>query len=166
MSNGYRSVLKSGGVTPTGDAVVADVLAGKTFSNANAVGLEGTMTNNGAVSQTIAPGQSYIIPAGYHNGYGSVSASSYSSVTGIGYMEVNTSKTLTGVTAGDIVCFVGTGSAAGNPLITAATGLTLIGAADQLISVGGNYAKLDVYLATADDPSATSRLAAAIFKIS
>ena len=75
MSNAYRSVLESGGVTPTGDAVAADVLTGKTFSNANAVGIAGTMTNNGAVSQTLLPGQSYTIPEGYHNGNGVVSAS-------------------------------------------------------------------------------------------
>lgn len=74
MSNAYRSVLESGGVTPTGDAVAADVLAGKTFSNANAVGLTGTMVNRGAVSQTIQPGSSYTIPEGYHNGSGTVTA--------------------------------------------------------------------------------------------
>lgn len=75
MSNAYRSVLESGGVTPTGDAVVADVLAGKTFSNANAVGLTGTMVNRGAVSGQATPSQPYTIPAGYHNGSGVVTAS-------------------------------------------------------------------------------------------
>jgi len=75
MSNAYRAVVQTGGgVTPTGDAVVSDVLSGKTFSNANNVGLTGTMTNNGAVTQTIQPGGSYTIPAGYHNGSGTVSA--------------------------------------------------------------------------------------------
>lgn len=74
MSNAYRSVLESGGVTPTGDAVAADVLAGKTFSNANAVGVTGTMVNRGAVSQTLSGGQSYTIPEGYHNGSGTVTA--------------------------------------------------------------------------------------------
>lgn len=74
MSNAYRSVLESGGVTPTGDAVAADVLAGKTFSNANAVGVTGTMVNRGAVSETIQPGGSYTIPEGYHNGSGVVTA--------------------------------------------------------------------------------------------
>lgn len=77
MSNAYRSALKTPGTMPTGDAVVGDVLSGKTFSNANAVGLTGTMVNRGAVSQTIQPGGSYTIPAGYHNGSGVVSASSY-----------------------------------------------------------------------------------------
>lgn len=72
MSNAYRSVLASGGVAPTGDAVAADVLTGKTFSNANAVGIAGTMVNRGAVSATISAGQSYTIPEGYHNGSGVV----------------------------------------------------------------------------------------------
>ena len=73
MANHYRSVLASG-AQATGDAVAADVLTGKTFSNASAVGVSGTMPNNGAVSQTINAGQSYTIPAGYHNGNGTVSA--------------------------------------------------------------------------------------------
>lgn len=72
MSNAYRSVLESGGVTPTGDAVAADVLAGKTFSNANAVGVTGTMVNRGAVSGQATPSQPYTIPEGYHNGSGTV----------------------------------------------------------------------------------------------
>lgn len=76
MANHYRSVLASGGgVQPTGDAVAADVLTGKTFSNANAVGIAGTMPNRGAVSGQATPSQPYTIPAGYHNGSGVVTAS-------------------------------------------------------------------------------------------
>lgn len=75
MSNLYRSVLASGGgVVPTGDAVAADVLTGKTFSNASDVGISGTMPNNGAVSGVATPSQPYTIPAGYHNGSGVVTA--------------------------------------------------------------------------------------------
>lgn len=74
MANMYRSVLSGGGTAPTGDAVAADVLSGKTFSNANATGITGTMTNNGAVSGTATPSQPYTIPAGYHNGSGVVTA--------------------------------------------------------------------------------------------
>ena len=77
MANAYRSVLKSGGgVQPTGDAVEANVLAGKTFSNADGVGKTGTMVNRGAVSETLAAGQSYTVPEGYHNGSGTVTAES------------------------------------------------------------------------------------------
>ncbi len=54
---------------PTGDAAAADVLTGKTFSNASSTGLTGTMANNGAVN--ITPGTvAQTIAAGYHNGSG------------------------------------------------------------------------------------------------
>ena len=75
MANTFRSVLASGGgVVPTGDAQPADVLDGKTFSNADGIDKTGTMVNRGAVSETIAGGQTYTIPAGYHNGSGTVTA--------------------------------------------------------------------------------------------
>ena len=77
MANMYRSVLAGGGgVQPTGDAVEANVLSGKTFSNADGIGKTGTMPNNGAVSKTLdatTNNQSYTVPAGYHNGSGTVS---------------------------------------------------------------------------------------------
>lgn len=76
MANHYRSVLESGGTQPTGDAVAADVLTGKTFSNASAVGIAGTMPNRGAVSGQATPSQPYTIPEGYHNGSGVVTATS------------------------------------------------------------------------------------------
>ena len=65
----------------TGNAVAADVLKGKTFSNGTQVGLTGTMENRGAVSQSLNAGGSYTIPAGYHNGSGKVTANSLSSQT-------------------------------------------------------------------------------------
>ena len=74
MSNAYRSSMGASAVLPTGDAVEANVLAGKTFSNTQGTGKTGTMVNRGAVSQTIQPGGSYTIPEGYHNGSGTVSA--------------------------------------------------------------------------------------------
>ena len=74
MANQYRSVLASSGPAPTGgDALPAEVLSGKTFTNDNGA-QTGTMTNNGAVSQTLSAGQSYTIPEGYHNGSGTVTA--------------------------------------------------------------------------------------------
>jgi hypothetical protein len=73
MANQYRSVLASGSAGTGGDAVAANVLAGKTFTNDNGFDT-GTMVNNGAVSQTINAGQSYTIPEGYHNGSGTVTA--------------------------------------------------------------------------------------------
>lgn len=75
MANAFRSILgATGGVQPTGNAQPADVLAGKTFSNAEGIDKTGTMVNNGAVSETLAGGESYTIPEGYHNGNGTVTA--------------------------------------------------------------------------------------------
>lgn len=56
------------------DATAADVLAGKTIVT-SAGEVEGTMTNNGAVSKTLdatTNNQSYTVPAGYHSGSGAV----------------------------------------------------------------------------------------------
>lgn len=78
MANAYESKLAGGGTAPTGDAVASDVLTGKTFSNANEVGVSGTMPNNGAVSGVATPSQPYTIPAGYHNGSGIVTSSAAS----------------------------------------------------------------------------------------
>ncbi|WP_222124437.1 phage tail protein [Paenibacillus xylanexedens] len=69
-------ILKmSGVIRATGNATVAQVLAGVTFSNATGNGRTGTMVNRGAVSQNITTQNgSYAIPAGYHNGSGVVRA--------------------------------------------------------------------------------------------
>ncbi len=58
-----------------GDAEAADVLEGKTFSNADEVEIEGTMLYQEPV--TITPGKDpYFIPAGYHSGAGKVAGDS------------------------------------------------------------------------------------------
>ena len=81
MANQYRSVLASSGPAPTGgDALPAEVLSGKTFTNDNGA-QTGTMTNNGAVTQTLAAGASYTIPEGYHNGSGTVTANGISLIS-------------------------------------------------------------------------------------
>lgn len=57
-------------------AAAGDVLATKTFVESDGTVTAGTMANNGAVSKTLdatTSNQSYTIPAGYHNGSGSVS---------------------------------------------------------------------------------------------
>lgn len=55
----------------TGNSTTADVLAGKTFSNANATGLKGIMPNNGNVN--LIPGTAaQAIAEGYHDGSGAV----------------------------------------------------------------------------------------------
>lgn len=59
-----------------GDAVAANVLAGKTFSSDDDTGLTGTMVNRGSVGTVnlTTEGAEYTIPAGYHNGLGKVKA--------------------------------------------------------------------------------------------
>jgi hypothetical protein len=60
-------VVPLGGKKPAGDAIAADVLEGKTFSNKDDVNIPGTMANNPAVSYI--PGTSdQSISEGYHNG--------------------------------------------------------------------------------------------------
>lgn len=58
------------------DAVAADLLSGKkahTQANGSAVRITGTMTNNGAISQTLTTASTqYTVPTGYHNGSGTV----------------------------------------------------------------------------------------------
>jgi len=59
--------------TLTGDAAAGDVLSGKKFYKDDATTqLTGSMTNNGAVTETVASGSTYTIPEGYHNGSGTV----------------------------------------------------------------------------------------------
>ena len=62
-------------IEATGDATAADVLSGKTFSNAGSASVSGSMVNQGA--KTITPATSdQTIPEGYHNGSGIVSGDS------------------------------------------------------------------------------------------
>lgn len=57
-------------------ATAGDVLATKVIVTADGTTTAGTMPNNGAISKTLdatSNNQSYTVPAGYHNGSGSVS---------------------------------------------------------------------------------------------
>lgn len=58
--------------TSTGTATAAQVLTGYTFSNSSSTGLSGSMANQGAWKKTVTANGTYSIPAGYHNGSGSV----------------------------------------------------------------------------------------------
>lgn len=92
MGNAYRSVLA---LKPTGDAVPANVLAGKTFSNADGTGKTGTMVNNGAVSVTLTDQDpTYTIPEGYHNGSGIVGFTASAGAT----LEVTCDQDFAGLT--------------------------------------------------------------------
>ena len=63
--------------TSSATAGAGDILSGKT-AYVNGSKITGSMSNKGAVNATIAPGGTYTIPAGYHNGSGKVTASSCS----------------------------------------------------------------------------------------
>ena len=59
----------------TNPATADKVLDGYEYVNTDGTKSVGTMTNRGAVSQTLAANGSYTIPAGYHNGSGKVTQS-------------------------------------------------------------------------------------------
>lgn len=87
IPQGYHSgegkVISQGTALPTLDnpGTAADLLAGKELIDAEGEKVTGSMANNGAVNETLNAGDSYTIPAGYHNGNGSVAAASLSSQT-------------------------------------------------------------------------------------
>jgi len=66
----------AGKATATADKILKDYTAYK-----NGQLITGTMANNGAVTKTLNAGGSYIIPAGYHNGNGKVTANSLATQT-------------------------------------------------------------------------------------
>ncbi|MCP4700634.1 MAG: DUF1566 domain-containing protein [Gammaproteobacteria bacterium] len=102
-SGGNWGLQTGSGTLATGTAAAAEVLSGKTFSNASGAGT-GTMTNAGA--QNITPGISdQLISQGYHNGSGQV-AGDADLVAG----NIKTGVTLFGVT-GSVTEATGTAAA-------------------------------------------------------
>lgn len=84
MESGKLWMYKSDGYTEgglgaagslLGDASASDLMQGKTASSANGLKFSGGIVNRGAASATIAPGGSYTIAEGYHNGGGRITAS-------------------------------------------------------------------------------------------
>lgn len=63
-----------------GDAVHTDIVDGK-IAWVNGKRVVGSMTDNGAVTAELIPGAEFIIPAGYHNGEGKVTASGVGPLT-------------------------------------------------------------------------------------
>ena len=90
-------IIRNGGGTDTSDATATSsvVLSGFTcYVNDQLV--SGSMTDRGTVSQSLNPGDSYTIPAGYHGGSGEVTVSSLSTNTSA---TANASHILSGKTA-------------------------------------------------------------------
>lgn len=57
-----------------GDASEANVLKNKTFYSNSGNRKTGSMPNNGSVSSTLNPGETYSVPLGYHDGGGTIKA--------------------------------------------------------------------------------------------
>ncbi len=84
-SSFYNTNAKSkltGTLELTGTATPNQVIEGYTFYNTNAKSkLDGAVVNRGAVTSSLNAGGSYMVPAGYHNGSGKVTANSLASQT-------------------------------------------------------------------------------------
>jgi hypothetical protein len=98
-------------IQASGTAAAGDVLNGKTFSNTDGAGT-GVMPNNGAV--TITPGAAdKSIPAGYHNGSGTVSGDA-NLVTG----NIKAGVTIFGVSGAPAVVDTSSGTAAAGDMLS------------------------------------------------
>lgn len=73
------------------DAQQGNVLSGKKFVGSGGTLLTGTMANKGAVNESVGVGETYTIPAGYHNGSGKVTGPTLSGNAGVG--DVLSTKT-------------------------------------------------------------------------
>lgn len=86
---GYKAITSDsadevveGTLELTGDVSDSQVLEGKTYYNSNPkIKRTGSMVNHGAVSLSLNAGASYMVPAGFHNGGGKVTANSLASQT-------------------------------------------------------------------------------------
>lgn len=86
-----------GEIVSEGDATPSDVLSGVSFTSESGIHQIGTMPNNGSIQEQITVGQTYIIPQGFHDGSGTITAVSSSlpdsSSTGSGVADLGIYKT-------------------------------------------------------------------------
>jgi len=91
--------------TKDASAVAGDILAGKTAYNAEGK-VEGQMADNGSVSKTLTlQGETFAIPAGYHDGNGEVGVN----IEGLSSANIAKGKTVGGVSGTAPVIESGTG---------------------------------------------------------
>lgn len=82
VANDSDDEIIEGTLELTGNAGGGDVLSGKTYYSTDAkTKMSGTMTNQGTKTAALNCGGSYIIPAGYHNGNGKITANTLSAQT-------------------------------------------------------------------------------------
>ena len=126
----YKDDPKSkltGTLALSGNANAAQVLSGYTFYKDNAKSKQtGTMANNGAVSVTLNPGSSYVVPAGYHNGGGRVRANNVGvSLAGTGYTTsasaLNWSTTVSGANALLVIVYGSNMTKVNTPTVSSGT---------------------------------------------
>lgn len=82
LAQGQSVLGMTGTYKGRGNATAAQVLSGYTFSTASLDNASGTMPNQGAKTASLNAGGSYVIPAGYHNGSGRVTAIGLAAQTG------------------------------------------------------------------------------------
>ena len=97
-----RGLAQGTNSAKVGTAAASHVLEGKTFTNANGVGLSGTLKNRGALNWNPASSTSYSVPAGYYSGGTLSSVGAYNAGMTAADNRANTNSTnyKTGYNAG------------------------------------------------------------------
>ena len=141
-----RYYKTAGDETLTGNATVDKVLSGYTFYSDSYEKQTGTMVNNGAIEATKNPtfngstaSYSYTIPAGYHNGQGTVSGS----VTLTGATLAVNSPTITATISSTVSSgyYAITGSAQTKASVTGAGYVSTSSSATGTASISGSVAQ-------------------------
>ena len=106
--------------TTDADAQASEILDGK-YAYVNKVKVEGTMTNQGAVSATLATASAvYVVPSGYHSGLGTVSIDSTERAKLIS-SNIKAGVSILGVTGDYSGSSVTAGAVSATPYLTAQT---------------------------------------------
>ena len=136
LPSGYADVS---GVT----AQAGQVLSGYNFVDNNGAVTAGTMINRGAVTASIVAGGSYTIPAGYHNGSGTVSATLPANYANVAGVTASASEVLTGYSFVD-----NSGAVTAGTMINRGTITTSVVAGTRYYIPGGYHTGQGYVLAT------------------